>query len=64
MNDKSMQTNEVGVKQQCLFAKFGDGRWYAIPPGMEAGLRKAGAEVCAMPVSDAVEEATYALFNS
>lgn len=56
MSEKSKQTSEPSVKQQCLFAKFGDGRWYAILPGMELGLRKAGAEVCVMPLDGAAQE--------
>lgn len=28
-----------------LFVKVGDGRWYAIPPGMAESFRMAGAEV-------------------
>jgi hypothetical protein len=56
VSEKSKQISESGVKQQCLFAKFGDGRWYAILPNMETGLCKAGAEVCVMPVAGAMEE--------
>ncbi|MFC0167596.1 hypothetical protein ACFFKC_05835 [Pseudoduganella danionis] len=55
MNKELMQTNESDGKQQLMFAKFGDGRWYAILPGMEVGLRKAGAEVCLIPENVAVE---------
>lgn len=32
-------------KKRGLFAKVGDGCWYAIPPGMADSFRKAGAEV-------------------
>jgi hypothetical protein len=28
-----------------MFARFGDGHWYAILPGMADGLRKSGAVV-------------------
>lgn len=32
-------------KQQAMWAKIGDGSWYAIPPVMAESFRKAGAEV-------------------
>lgn len=32
-------------KKQGMFAKVGDGCWYAIPPGMAESFRKAGAVV-------------------
>jgi len=50
-----IKANAAEVKQRTLFARFGDGRWYAILPEMEAGLRKAGAEVSVMPLVDAEE---------
>ncbi|MCY0914043.1 hypothetical protein [Massilia antarctica] len=32
-------------KQDAMWAKIDDGRWYAIPPSMAESFRKAGAEV-------------------
>lgn len=32
-----------------MFAKFGEGHWYAILPGMESSFRKLGAVVQTMP---------------
>lgn len=49
------QAQRPAVKQQCMFAKFGDGRWYAILPAMETALRKAGAEVRPILVNDDIE---------
>ena len=34
-----------GNKPKALYAKVGDGHWYAIPPAMADSFRKAGAEV-------------------
>lgn len=34
-----------GDKPKTLYAKVGDGQWYAIPPEMAESFRKAGAEV-------------------
>lgn len=34
-----------GDKPKALYAKVGDGAWYAIPPAMADAYRKAGAEV-------------------
>lgn len=34
------------------FAKFGDGAWYSILPGMEGRLRAAGAEVRVISLSE------------
>lgn len=35
---------EVGKKER-MFAKLGEGHWYAIPQSMEESFRKAGAVV-------------------
>lgn len=50
-----MEKNESEFKQRSFFARFGKGRWYAILPNMEVGLRRAGAEVYVTLVSDAEE---------
>lgn len=39
----------LASKPQRAFAKFQGGPWYAILPGMEESLRKAGAEVSEAP---------------
>lgn len=55
VSEKLVETNESEDKQRSFFARFGEGRWYAILPNMEVGLRRAGAEVYVTPVSDAEE---------
>lgn len=51
MNGDNVNENSTPVRgpsnpQQRMYAKSGEGRWYAILPGMEVQLRKAGADVC------------------
>jgi len=58
VDNEFLQTLRPAVKQQCMFAKFGDGRWYAILPSMETALRNAGAEVCLIPINGGNEEMT------
>jgi hypothetical protein len=67
---KQMTPNTTG-KLQRTFAKFDDGPWYAILPGMEEPLRNAGAEISHTPGqsvdsiavdSDRVEAAALAKF--
>jgi len=51
VSEKSIAADGLADKQQRTFAKFGDGPWYAILPGMEEMLRKAGAEISVLAVS-------------
>ncbi|MCU6501971.1 hypothetical protein LPN04_29685 [Rugamonas sp. A1-17] len=46
MSQYNAISGEPGEKQQAMWARIGDGRWYAIPPEMADSFRKAGAEVC------------------
>jgi hypothetical protein len=57
VSEKAIAADGHADKQQRTFAKFGDGPWYAILPGMEELLRKAGAEISVMAVSRSLEEA-------
>ena len=41
----AIAADQSAQKKQGMFAKVGDGCWYAIPPGMAESFRKAGAEV-------------------
>jgi len=44
-NGKLILDDELNEKQYRMFAKVGDGRWWAIAPSMEDSFRKAGAVV-------------------
>lgn len=70
MTTKNFSNNEETVSEQAIsgrkatgkklrmFAKFGNGRWYAILPEMEDSFRKAGADVSSLAVEMVAEELT------
>lgn len=45
VHSQPMTALEDKQKHARIFARFGDGHWYAILPGMADGLRKSGAVV-------------------
>lgn len=45
MNEKRSEIPESGS----MFARFGNGHWYAILPSMAEGFRKSGATVSNFP---------------
>jgi hypothetical protein len=57
VSKKAIAADVHADEQKRIFAKFGDGPWYAILPGMEDPLRKAGAEISIMAVSRNLEQA-------
>jgi len=57
VSEKTIAADVLADKQRRTFAKFGDGPWYAILPGMEELLRKAGAEISVLAVSHSLEVA-------
>lgn len=54
VNKKSIEANDHADTKR-TFAKFGDGPWYAILPGMAELLRKAGAEISVVADSQGLE---------
>lgn len=45
VNKKSILSNNPVEKQERMFVKVDDGRWYAIPASMEESFRKVGAQI-------------------
>lgn len=56
MNEKTKVVPASRQKNGCMFARFDDGHWYAILPGMADVFRKKGAVVSAFPDGARVEE--------
>jgi hypothetical protein len=52
---KKQMTQNAAGKPQRAFAKFDDGPWYAILPGMEEPLRNAGAEISVVASSQPLD---------
>lgn len=48
-NESKVSGSEFQQKQDPMWAKIGDGRWYAIPSSMAESFRKAGADVRLVP---------------
>lgn len=59
VSEEPLHADQQIVERQCMFARFKDGRWYAIPLDMEDALRKAGAEVGLMPTEDMLNYKKY-----
>jgi len=53
VSEEAISDRKAADKQLRMFAKFGNGRWYAILPEMEASFRKAGADVSTLAVETA-----------
>jgi hypothetical protein len=45
MSEYKSSSNSADQKPDALFARIGDGSWFAIPPSMADSFRCAGAEV-------------------
>jgi hypothetical protein len=56
MNEMSESVLEHSNKTGAMFARFGEGHWYAILPSMAATFRKMGAIVSILPDGTHVEE--------
>jgi hypothetical protein len=56
VSERAISGRKAADKQLRMFAKFGNGRWYAILPEMEESFRKAGADVSSLAVELADEE--------
>lgn len=59
MNEQSQQLSEPNHKPGRLFARFGDGHWYAILPDMADTFRKLGAAVSTLPESGDMEHKSH-----
>lgn len=56
MNENSNDSPGRAYGNGSMFARFGDGHWYAILPSMAETLRKNGAVVSVLPDGPHVEE--------
>jgi len=46
MNEHQPAVSSAEQKQDAMWARVDDRRWYAIPSNLAESFRKAGAEVC------------------
>lgn len=54
--NKLTSADDQFEKTKTMFAKFGDGHWYAILPSMEEAFLKAGAHVSTLTVDTVCKE--------